>query len=404
MGGGKSTHIINKINDEIQADGWNNVKYLICVPLLTEVERYRNSIKGIYIYDPQMRGSKTIDFRRLISEQKNIVTTHALISKIDSETLDLLYASNYKLVIDECLDAVHEYKSISLKDWEILQEKFITINDKGFLEWNDSEEEYDGIFQEIKKLCEINSLMDVPNYQSNKKKLLMWNFTTTFFEAFQECYILTYGWNGSYFKAYFDLHKIAYNHLTIKNDMSEPYSVIADKQDRKDLKQLINIYEGDLNRIGDKIRGNKSNPLSSTWYTRQITGDKLLLNQLKNNTYNYFRNVVKTPSKLNMWTCYIKAKKYLSGDGYAKGFLSWTMKATNEYKHKTTLAYLDNLFLHQQLISFFKYHKIEIDAEQYATNELMQWVWRSAIRDKKEINIYIPSTRMRSLLNDFINV
>ncbi|OYP59462.1 hypothetical protein CG709_00455, partial [Lachnotalea glycerini] len=284
MGGGKSTHIINKINDEIQADGWNNVKYLICVPLLTEVERYRNSIKGIYIYDPQMRGSKTIDFRRLISEQKNIVTTHALISKIDSETLDLLYASNYKLVIDECLDAVHEYKSISLKDWEILQEKFITINDKGFLEWNDSEEEYDGIFQEIKKLCEINSLMDVPNYQSNKKKLLMWNFTTTFFEAFQECYILTYGWNGSYFKAYFDLHKIAYNHLTIKNDMSEPYSVIADKQDRKDLKQLINIYEGDLNRIGDKIRGNKSNPLSSTWYTRQITGDKLLLNQLKNNT------------------------------------------------------------------------------------------------------------------------
>jgi hypothetical protein len=148
----------------------------------------------------------------------------------------------------------------------------------------------------------------------------------------------------------------------------------------------------------------KSQPLCSTWYTKQIAGDKILLNRLKNNTYNFFRNVAKTKSKFNMWTCYIKGKKYLAGDGYSKGFLAWTTKATNDFRYKTTLAYLDNLFPQQQLLNFFSYHGIEINADKYATTELMQWIWRSAIRDKKEILIYIPSERMRGLLVNYINV
>lgn len=33
---------------------------------------------------------------------------------------------------------------------------------------------------------------------------------------------------------------------------------------------------------------------------------------------------------------------------------------------------------------------------------MIQWIWRTAIRDGKEIDIYVPSRRMRELLEQWI--
>ena len=35
-------------------------------------------------------------------------------------------------------------------------------------------------------------------------------------------------------------------------------------------------------------------------------------------------------------------------------------------------------------------------------SEMLQFLWRSAIREGKEINVYIPSIRMRKLLEQWI--
>jgi len=34
---------------------------------------------------------------------------------------------------------------------------------------------------------------------------------------------------------------------------------------------------------------------------------------------------------------------------------------------------------------------------------MLQWIFRSSIRDNKPINIYIPSSRMRNLLVKWLN-
>ena len=34
---------------------------------------------------------------------------------------------------------------------------------------------------------------------------------------------------------------------------------------------------------------------------------------------------------------------------------------------------------------------------------MVQWIWRSAIRDGNEVNLYIPSRRMRELLIGWID-
>ena len=52
---------------------------------------------------------------------------------------------------------------------------------------------------------------------------------------------------------------------------------------------------------------------------------------------------------------------------------------------------------------FFEVEGIKVDEDAYALSELIQFIYRSAIRDGKPITVYIPSKRMRELFMDWIN-
>jgi hypothetical protein len=44
-----------------------------------------------------------------------------------------------------------------------------------------------------------------------------------------------------------------------------------------------------------------------------------------------------------------------------------------------------------------------IDKDIFALSEMVQFIWRSAIRNEQQINVYIPSKRMRNLLEQWLN-
>jgi hypothetical protein len=76
------------------------------------------------------------------------------------------------------------------------------------------------------------------------------------------------------------------------------------------------------------------------------------------------------------------------------------MKATDDYKHKTALAYLVNRFQSPIVEGYFRDRGVPTREDLFALTELIQWIWRSAIRGKppKEIQLYLPSERMRDIL------
>ena len=51
---------------------------------------------------------------------------------------------------------------------------------------------------------------------------------------------------------------------------------------------------------------------------------------------------------------------------------------------------------------FFKDKGVTIEENDYALSMLIQWIFRSRIRDNQKINIYIPSKRMRNLLESWL--
>ena len=44
-----------------------------------------------------------------------------------------------------------------------------------------------------------------------------------------------------------------------------------------------------------------------------------------------------------------------------------------------------------------------MNEDLYSLSELIQWIYRSRIRNGEKINLYIPSKRMRELLIDWLN-
>lgn len=54
------------------------------------------------------------------------------------------------------------------------------------------------------------------------------------------------------------------------------------------------------------------------------------------------------------------------------------------------------------ILKFFRSKDVKVDENTFALSELIQWIFRSQLRDGKKINIYIPSKRMRNLLENWL--
>lgn len=384
-GEGKSTSLINYINDSKNS----NKKFLYITPFLTEVERIKEQCPDRHFKSPECRGAKIYDIKNLLARGENIVSSHALFKRFDEETIDLTMLNDYTLIMDEVADVV-ELPDISKYDLDTLLEKYVEIGEKGKLNW--VAKDYEGEFEYYKKQCELNSLY-IYSYSEKTRPILLWMFPISVFEAFKEVFILTYLFKSQIQKYYYDYYGFEYKYWYIKDfKLTEEYQ----EYDMSKYKNLIDICEYEkLNSIGDSV-----NSLSVGWYQRNQ--DNVIMKILKSNCENYFKNIVNTPSSLNMWTTFKEWRPLIKGKGYTKGFVSLSMRATNLYINKTSVAYLSNRYLNPVIKNFFISYGIDINEEEYALSELLQFLFRSRIRKGESINLYIPSSRMRNILKNWI--
>ena len=158
---------------------------------------------------------------------------------------------------------------------------------------------------------------------------------------------------------------------------------------------LISVLDNQkMNAIGDDTYA-----LSKTWYMK----NKDEYDRLKKNTYNFFKNIMKSKTCYNVWTTFKCYKAKIAGRGYTKGFIPLNARATNKYRDTYCAAYLVNIYLNPGVKNFFTQQGIDVDEDGYALSELLQWLWRTRIRSGESVTVYIPSKRMRNLLINWIN-
>ena len=132
------------------------------------------------------------------------------------------------------------------------------------------------------------------------------------------------------------------------------------------------------------------------------------LEALQNHIWNYFVNINKAKTKDVLLSTFKELFEDWTGKGkrlrrYRNSFVAINAKATNEYKDRTVIAHIANRFQNPCISGFFRELGVTVDEDKLALAELVQCIWRSAIREGKEIQLYIPSKRMRGLLQDWLD-
>jgi hypothetical protein len=417
-GSGKTMWAIQHINSLSRKN-----KILFITPFLSECDRIQKSCPDKNFISPDVKsgkGRKMNSFVSLIQSGKNIVSTHALFSNLDNEILKDIQAKNYTLIIDESMEILRKVniyndnkgmteesgENQTYQDARILIEKNILfLADSGEISWNEDYtlKKYDY----IKLKSKLNSLIMVNN------SLLMWTFPYKIFKDnfFKEIYILTYQFDyqlQSYYFKYYDISYIKKEVVGFENQyIVQDYGLSGeDREYRRLAKELIVICDNEkLNSIGSSSinlsKQTSKTALSMAWYEKTDGA----VNAIKKNMTNYFKNITHSSGKERMWTSFKKYQNRLSGDTITKrNFIAINARATNDFINKKYLAYVVNRYLNPSFLQFFLQKGIHVDQDRFALSELVQWIWRSAIRNGEKIYIYIPSERMRGLLQNWLDI
>ena len=392
MGSGKTSSAINYINSLPDSS-----HFMFVAPYLSEVDRIVESCWGKNVAQPFYKeGRKLNGLYSLLEEGKNVITTHQLFSKLGEEGIEAIKAFGYICFIDETLDCVNSYDGedgLNAYDTAGVLKAYADVDgETGLVKWR--EPNYKGRFAPEKELADNNELA---YYNDN---VFIKIFPLRVLTCFKELYVLTYLFEGSFMSCYFKYFGLEYTNLYITGDNISNFTFTGNKnkesKPEKNYRDLIHIVHNDkMNAIGD---ANYS--LSYSWFRRDSNSEDI--KKLKGNLHNYFQNICKTKSSKCLWAAFKQSREKLSGMGYSKGYIVPNARATNDYANRDVVAYVVNRFVNTNIMNFFKSRGIEPNEELFALSEMIQCIWRSAIRNDKSITLYVPSKRMRGLLENWI--
>lgn len=404
MGSGKTNAIINMMNDaytnylgqsfvhpEIEPP-----RFIFVTPLLSEAERIAEACPELHFRLPKEIRTKYRHLQELISEGHNIATTHALFESITTDTLLSIREKGYVVIIDEAMECVRIFDGLTKHDHAMLVKRGIIFVDEqtGRLRWTDTDtDEYRGRLSDIKSLCDNGNLF------MHRNKTILWTLPRDFFRMLSDAYVLTYMFEGQPMAAYLKAEGIDYRLLTIHEGEIKDWHLFSDELEHKiGLRRLINIHRGSSNTIGASSR--KEQALSSSWYKRQHDE---VFKRIRATVQNWFKKHAQTEARLNAWTTYKEYRPKLTGAGYAKGFIPCNAKATNDHRQRASLAFLCNIHYNPYIAGYFEDQGIALHGDLFALSEMLQWIWRSRIRDGLPINLLLPSERMRGLLDEWLD-
>ncbi|MCK5342650.1 MAG: DEAD/DEAH box helicase family protein [Candidatus Heimdallarchaeota archaeon] len=412
MGSGKTSFAVQWMNENPKE------KFIYISPFLDEASRIVHSCPELNFREPsdEVYGTKTKHFRRLIEKNENIASTHRMFEGISSEMLDLLRVRNYRLVLDEAISVLYNYelggenrrwsnshaKTVAQSDVEtLLEAKFISINDENLVEWTGNR---------LSKYDKMRDLADREVLYYVNSKALLWSFPEEVFspDVFQSVSILSYQFNFQMMSKYLEFFNITYDKYYVEQDSNGKYFLLPfspnathELEFRSFLKSKIHIINSKkLNAIGDPV-GKRTSSLSKTWWEKNAKNEMEALNK---NLTAFFRYKTNAPASKRAWSTFVSERKKVRGK-YINGkyWVPMNSRATNQYRDKRAIAYCVNRFAHPDTVTFFRKRGLELNHEEYATSEMLQFLFRFAIREGKDIDVYMPSFRMRKLLELYLD-
>lgn len=397
MGSGKTLAAITFMNEH------PDEKFIYITPFLDEAERIKKGCPELKFVEPrsdleQYHYTKTEHAAALIDEGRNITTTHQAFRRYTSETLGVIREKGYILMIDENVDILESY-DIHPDDLRIMVDTGLVDQDGN--SYTLSNKEYGGrLFKETLKFFSQGELIGVKG-DDNVGDLFFWILSAEFLTAFKDIYIMTYLFESQSLHHLLKMNNVPYEYIGTKQDDDGVYRFTEETwhlpEYTHSLADKVHIWDNPkMNEIGDG-----KYDLSMSWFGR----DEDDVEQLKRNMHNFYVQASRNggDGRQLLWGSFLDAKQKLKTKGCMNAFIPFNAKATNKYRDREALMYLANIFLNVSVKNFYIGYGIDVKEDEYALSVLTQWIWRSAIRDGKDVELYIPSSRMRQMLIEWMD-
>lgn len=399
MGNGKSQSAITYINDHPE------LKFIYITPYLEEAARIKNGCPNADFKEPQQlqrfNYSKLEHTHHLILKGENVATTHAAFKNYTEEVLDAIKGYGYTLIIDENVDV--------LETCDIHEDDIQLAVDAGYVEYKDNQyslikNDYRGnAMKELFWLLRSRQITRIDDEENGSvRTLFYWVLPPDLITSFRDVFILTYLFEGQSLYNFLKIYNLEYINIGIEEiDYGTGFrfcdTVTYVPEYVSHIKDMVKIVDNEkLNSVGDSPTA-----LSMNWFKKNKA---VAVPQLKRNIENLFKNIWKDSLvKQRMWATFKGQREVLKGKGYTNGFAMFNLRASNNFRAREYLVYACNIYMNVDEKKFYAVHGIEVDEDRYALSVMVQWIWRSAIRDGKKIYLYLPSSRMRRILNDWMD-
>ncbi|MFA7273422.1 MAG: hypothetical protein WC044_06110 [Crocinitomicaceae bacterium] len=364
-------------NKEQRRDSDGNVIY-----------RERKETDRFFVLPVKLSGGRLAGIKEAIYHNQDIVITHSAFLRFDIELLNLIKQRDYQLIIDETpnlfgsiTDLADDITSNDIRNLQKIGN--ITSDENDIVSWNitESAERWD-VYEKLKYYIDQKRVVQY----SDDASIFFLRFIPEYFTAFRSIHLLTYIFEGSICKSYFDLYNISYSVTKIIRNHGDPA-------------EYWNLIEIPRNNSSE-IQTLRMNSLSSTWYKGKTATQ---VSFIKKATESFFNNTCRgIDADKKLWTVYLDQINKVKGKGYTKQFLSLTSRATNIYKDVEAVAYLLNLYPYTPISNYFAAKRFPVNNDKYALAEMLQWIFRSRIRKGESIKLFLPSPRMKKLLVDWM--
>lgn len=402
MGSGKSSAAISYMNSH------PGKRFIYITPYLDEAKRIKDACAALRFVEPSSRLSqyhfrKTEHIQALIEAGKNISSTHNMFLRFTPGMIRMLKEQHYTLIIDEDVEVIDKCDNITSFDLDFLVRLGIASIDGDSVTFTPPEG-YEGAYNALFAIARSRDLTLAPvnnNKGGNVFDAYYWVFSREILDAFDDVFILTYMFEGQTLRWYFNLKGITFSYINVAYD-GEEYSFTDGPGHVPEyihtIRDRIHILDAPkLNAVGDA-----KNALSATWFSKR--GEEHAdIDRLRKNVLNFFTNYTGVSTKQRMWTTFESSREKMKDKRFGRSFTAFNLRATNDYRSRTALAYCVNVFMNPFEKRYLTEHGVDPHEDEYALSSMVQWVWRSAIRDGGEIHLYCPSRRMRELFVNWMN-
>ena len=400
MSGGKTSQFIKLIDK--QAQGARDSRYLIIVPLKTEIERYIRDCPHAHFVQPEpyystkysKYVSKKNNLLRLLCNGDNIVTTHSLFGMFDEDIATEISRQGYQILIDEELTCIEPLDCTKGTREALIDSAYININlNTKRVRWSGPlEEDYDG----PKEFIEVRKIILTKEVYIYSDKLFVFQTPPGFFSCAKDYTILTYRFEeSSNMYLYFQTNGIKYQIFKradskAKKEFKELITMMPLPKSMENKKQRRTTYSGNYWRSRSSAELKKMRALIGKTLCRRdgITDKDTLL-------YACPKVVSSHKNSIN--------GKHVTPEGYSGCWISYNIKATNDYAERDYMVYMQNVFFNVGVKKWLQENNTDMSEDDYALSVMIQCIWRVAIRNKKPIKLMVLSNRMRKLFLTWLN-